>query len=94
MYLLVWAALRPGWYEKMLLRGASAQAAILRLDGERWGERPRECREPLKGTWRIRWNWSSATLMPPTIDSANPTVTEVLERLLDNHADVFIEIIA
>jgi hypothetical protein len=32
--------------------------------------------------------------MPPTIDSANPTVTEVLERLLDNHADVFIEIIA
>ena len=72
--------------------GASGQASILHRAAERWKEkarrRPRTVKEYVADSMEMEFSD-----LDKAYYAASPTVTELLERLLDKHADDFLEVI-
>lgn len=72
--------------------GASRQASILRRAAERWGARARQ-------RSRTAEEYVAEALVMEFSDldadyySANPTVIELLERLLENQTDTYVQIV-
>jgi hypothetical protein len=58
-------------------------------EGSRAGEGPRTAEEYVEDSLELEFSDLDAAYY-----STSPTVTELLERLLDNHSDVCIEIVA